>query len=100
MYEKNNYISFLIFTQENIQICNDIVFKTFDELTVRLSLDSTNLQHRKLVFQLVTPFIPGVSYVPEKTDDDKMEVEIVESKTNEKKRKEVSQPKKKKKSKK
>ncbi|XP_045447025.1 exosome complex exonuclease RRP44 [Melitaea cinxia] len=91
---------FLYNEEENIQICNDVVFKTFDELTVRLTLDSTNLQHRKLVFQLVTPFIPGVSYVQEKTDDDKMEVEIVESKTNEKKRKEVAEPKKKKKSKK
>ncbi|CAH2105369.1 unnamed protein product [Euphydryas editha] len=91
---------FLYNEEENIQICNDIILKTFDELTVRLTLDSTNLQHRKLVFQLVTPFIPGVSYEKEKADDDKMDVEIVEPKTNVKKRKEVSEPKKKKKSKK
>lgn len=51
--------------QENVQKCGDVVLKTFDELTVRLSLDETNLQHRKLVFQLITPHIQGFSYVPE-----------------------------------
>ncbi|XP_064071350.1 exosome complex exonuclease RRP44 [Vanessa tameamea] len=84
--------------EENVQICNDIVFKTFDELTVRLTLDSSNLQHRKLVFQLVTPFIPGVSYV-QQTKDDQMEVENVEIKTDEKKRKDLPETKNKKKKK-
>lgn len=51
--------------QEHVQKCGDTVLKTFDELTVRLSLDSSNLQHRKLAFQLITPHIPGFSYVPE-----------------------------------
>ncbi|XP_026737585.1 exosome complex exonuclease RRP44 [Trichoplusia ni] len=48
--------------EEHTQTCDDVVLKTFDELTVRLSLDSTNLQHRKLAIQLVKPHIPGFSY--------------------------------------
>ncbi|XP_041971274.1 exosome complex exonuclease RRP44 [Aricia agestis] len=59
--------------EENYQVCGDIVLKTFDELTVRLVLDSTNLQHRKLVFQLVEPHIPGFSYVEEKMEVDEIE---------------------------
>lgn len=51
--------------QEHVQKCGDVILKTFDELTVRLSLDSTNLQHRKLAFQLITPHVPGFSYVSE-----------------------------------
>lgn len=47
--------------------------KTFDELTVRLSLDSSNLQHRKLVFQLVKPYVPGFSYVQETEIEDETE---------------------------
>lgn len=93
------YSIFLSITfQENVQVCDGTTLKTFDELTVRLTLDSSNLQHRKLVFQLVTPYIPGVSYVKED-----MEVDIPEVKTdkvNEKKRKDASNAKSKKKSKK
>ncbi|CAK1545869.1 unnamed protein product [Leptosia nina] len=59
--------------EEHVQICNGVVLKTFDEIVVRLSLDSTNLQHRKLVFQLVKPIIPGFSY-----EDREMDVELVE----------------------
>ncbi|XP_045765418.1 exosome complex exonuclease RRP44 isoform X2 [Maniola jurtina] len=81
--------------EENVQICGGTVLKTFDELTVRLTLDSSNLQHRKLVFQLVTPYIPGVSYVKEKSQStqESMDVEIVnitESVQSEKKRKKKS----------
>lgn len=60
--------------QEHIQTCGDVVLKTFDELTVRLSLDSTNLQHRKLVFQLVEPKVPGFSYVSDEQAGEKMDV--------------------------
>lgn len=37
------------------------MFRAFDPVKVRLSLDSTNIQHEKLVFQLVEPFIEGFS---------------------------------------
>ncbi|CAH2071572.1 unnamed protein product, partial [Iphiclides podalirius] len=60
--------------EEHFQVCDDIVLKTFDELTIRLTLDSTNLQHRKLVFQLVKPFIPGFSVAPD-DENTKMDVE-------------------------
>lgn len=36
-------------------------FHAFDAVTVRLSLDSTNVQHEKLIFQLVKPYIKGFS---------------------------------------
>ncbi|CAH2265464.1 jg10054 [Pararge aegeria aegeria] len=86
--------------EEHVQICGDTVLKTFDELTVRLTLDSSNLQHRKLVFQLVTPYIPGVSYVKEDAADKKEEVEVVDitgSSKGEKKRKDTIDTKSKKK---
>lgn len=41
--------------------CGDVVFHAFDPVTVRLSLDSTNVQHEKLIFQLVKPYIEGFS---------------------------------------
>ncbi|KAJ0178909.1 hypothetical protein K1T71_005684 [Dendrolimus kikuchii] len=59
--------------EEHVQICGKVILKTFDELTVRLSLDSSNLQHRKLIFQLVKPYVPDFSY---KVED--MDVEFVE----------------------
>ncbi|KAL0882243.1 hypothetical protein ABMA27_000778 [Loxostege sticticalis] len=87
--------------EEHFQICNGVVLKTFDELTVRLSLDSTNLQHRKLVFQLVEPHIPGFSYVPEQAMDvDAKTEEKKEEKVEAKKRKEARDTKVKKKAKK
>lgn len=33
----------------------------FDPVTVQLSLDRSNVQHEKLVFKLVKPYIPGFS---------------------------------------
>ncbi|PZC85547.1 hypothetical protein B5X24_HaOG216655 [Helicoverpa armigera] len=70
--------------EEHIQKCGDVVLKTFDELTVRLSLDSTNIQHRKLVFELVKPHIPGFS------------VDIMETEETEESKKEPQDPKKRK----
>ncbi|XP_053603816.1 exosome complex exonuclease RRP44 [Plodia interpunctella] len=89
--------------EDNLQKCGDVTLKTFDELTVRLSLDSSNLQHRKLVFQLVEPHIPGFSYVPEEKDDksgEKEEQMEVDDGPEKKKRKEKEAHRSKKKSKK
>ncbi|XP_075971510.1 exosome complex exonuclease RRP44-like protein Dis3 [Anticarsia gemmatalis] len=77
--------------EEHAQVCGDIKLRTFDELVIRLTLDSTNLQRRKLVFQLVKPHIPGFSVVPEELD--KMDVDVAIAKKtevtpSEKKRKE------------
>lgn len=51
----------LLNSQNQSQQCGNIVFHSFDPVTVRLSLDTTNIQHEKLVFQLVKPYIDGFS---------------------------------------
>lgn len=76
-----------------------MILKTFDELTVRLSLDSTNLQHRKLVFQLVEPKVQGFSYVPGEKEEEKGEKMEIEEEKKVTKRKEQPETKPKKKSK-
>lgn len=37
------------------------MFHSFDPVTVRLSLDTTNVQHEKLLLELVKPYIEGFS---------------------------------------
>lgn len=54
----------VIFTfneEDHTQRCGNVVFHSFDPVTVRLSLDSSNVQHEKLVFRLVKPYIKGFS---------------------------------------
>ncbi|KAH8268133.1 hypothetical protein KR026_000560 [Drosophila bipectinata] len=61
----------IIFTfneEDHTQRCGNFVFHSFDPVTVRLSLDSSNVQHEKLVFRLVKPYIKGFS-VETKADD-------------------------------
>lgn len=40
------------------------MFRAFDPVVIRLSLDTTNVQREKIVFELVKPFIPGFSVEP------------------------------------
>jgi len=47
--------------QNQSQQCGNIIFHSFDPVVVRLSLDSTNIQHEKLTFQMVKPFIKDFS---------------------------------------
>ncbi|XP_034662010.1 LOW QUALITY PROTEIN: exosome complex exonuclease RRP44 [Drosophila subobscura] len=57
----------IIFTfneEDHTQRCGNVVFHSFDPVTVRLSLDSSNVQHEKLVFRLVKPYIKGFSVEP------------------------------------
>ncbi|KAH8346137.1 hypothetical protein KR067_006464 [Drosophila pandora] len=64
----------IIFTfneEDHTQRCGDFVFHSFDPVTVRLSLDSSNVQHEKLVFRLVKPYIKGFSVEPKAGADDK-----------------------------
>uniref|UniRef100_A0A182N1Q5 Protein DIS3 homolog n=1 Tax=Anopheles dirus TaxID=7168 RepID=A0A182N1Q5_9DIPT len=58
-------VRFVYDDEQQTQRCGKIVFKAFDPVTVRLSLDSTNVQHEKLVFELVEPYIEGFSMKPE-----------------------------------
>ncbi|GAB6030282.1 hypothetical protein CHUAL_005957 [Chamberlinius hualienensis] len=46
---------------EPSQTCGKVKFLPFDRVTVRLSMDRSNVQHEKLTFQLVEPQIPGFS---------------------------------------
>lgn len=56
------------FLKNQTQQCGNIVFHSFDPVVVRLSLDTTNIQHERLTFQLLEPFIEGFSIKSEKMD--------------------------------
>lgn len=49
---------------DQTQKAGDVVFHAFDPVTVRLSLDSKNIQHEKFVLQLVKPHVEGFSVAP------------------------------------
>lgn len=57
-------VVFTFSEEDYTQRCGNVVFHSFDPVTVRLSLDSTNVQHEKLVFRLVKPHIKGFSVEP------------------------------------
>lgn len=48
---------------------------------VRLSLDASNVQREKLVFELVEPYIPGFSVEPMEVDDETTTVAVEKRKT-------------------
>lgn len=54
-------VSFTYNEKEQSQSCGSVVFHSFDPVTVQLSLDRSNVQHEKLVLQLVRPEIAGFS---------------------------------------
>ncbi|RZF37909.1 hypothetical protein LSTR_LSTR005409 [Laodelphax striatellus] len=54
-------VEFVFNEEDHTQRCGNIVFHTFDPVTVQLSLDTSNVQHEKLSFRLVKPHIPGFS---------------------------------------
>lgn len=57
----NSQFFFRSFFKEHTQQCGNVVFHSFDPVTVRLSLDTSNVQHEKLVLELVQPYIEGFS---------------------------------------
>ena len=65
-------VRFVYDEEQQTQRCGQVVFRAFDPVIVRLSLDSTNVQHEKLVFELVKPYIEGFSV---KAQDAAAEVE-------------------------
>lgn len=91
-------VEFVYNETDHTQSCGEVIFHSFDPVKVRLSLDSSNVQHEKLVFQLVEPYIKGFSAEPLISADVEM-VEGVEEPAA-KKVKEAPQKKKKKKNKK
>ena len=46
---------FVSVIQENSQTFGDVVIRMFDPVTVQVSIDSSNIQHQKLVLKLVHP---------------------------------------------
>lgn len=52
-----------------------MIFHSFDPVTVRLSLDTTNVQHEKLVLKLVKPFIPDFSVADEADSENEVKEE-------------------------
>ncbi|XP_011502660.1 PREDICTED: exosome complex exonuclease RRP44 [Ceratosolen solmsi marchali] len=54
-------VNFIFDAEKHIQQYGDIIFRPFDQVTVQLSLDRSNIQHEKLIFKLVKPVIPGFS---------------------------------------
>jgi len=55
---------FVFNDEEPSQTCGEVKICLFQKLRVRLSLDSSNVQHEKLVLHLVHPHIPGFSVAP------------------------------------
>lgn len=62
----------IINQQEHTQQCGDVVFHSFDPVTVRLSLDTSNVQHEKLALELVSPYIEGFSVRSIQDEDEPM----------------------------
>ncbi|XP_024947689.1 exosome complex exonuclease RRP44 isoform X2 [Cephus cinctus] len=61
-------VNFIYDEEDHSQKCGNIVFHSFDPVTVQLSLDRSNVQHEKLVFKLVKPEIPGFSIPDQNTE--------------------------------
>ncbi|KAI8129308.1 hypothetical protein FF38_13008 [Lucilia cuprina] len=74
-------VTFTFNEEDYTQRCGNVIFHAFDPVTVRLSLDSTNVQHEKLVFELVKPYIKGFSVEPEETNETVKENNDVEIST-------------------
>ncbi|XP_055847363.1 exosome complex exonuclease RRP44 [Episyrphus balteatus] len=62
--KKDSDVAFVYNEDDHTQRCGKFVFHSFDPVRVRLSLDSRNVQHEKLVFQMVEPYIKGFSAEP------------------------------------
>lgn len=52
------------------QTRSGITLRTFDPVRVRVSIDRSDIQHQKLVIQLVEPFVAGFSVTPDAGDVD------------------------------
>lgn len=85
---KNSGVIFTYSEDQHTQSYGNVVFHSFDPVTVRLSLDSTNVQHEKLVFQLVKPYIKGFSAEPVDVEMEEINTDSSTLLTNKKKAKE------------
>ncbi|XP_072478410.1 exosome complex exonuclease RRP44 [Notamacropus eugenii] len=58
----------------------DTEFRIFDKVKVKITLDSSNLQHQKICMSLIEPQIPGISVPPDSTNSNTDEPEKKRSK--------------------
>ncbi|KAG6799814.1 exosome complex exonuclease RRP44 [Apis mellifera caucasica] len=65
---KESNVVFIYNGEDHSQTCGNITFHTFDPVIVQISLNRENVQHEKLIFKLVKPFISGFS-VPAATSE-------------------------------
>lgn len=61
-------IQFVFNEEDHTQQYKNVIFRAFDPVIIRLSLDATNVQREKLVFELVEPYIEGFSVEPMEVD--------------------------------
>lgn len=59
--DKKNPSPFVFNNDDHTQRAGDIVFHAFDRVVVRLYVDRSNVQHERLIMNLVEPSIPGFS---------------------------------------
>lgn len=59
------------------------MFRAFDPVVIRLSLDATNVQREKIVFELVKPFISGFSVEPMEIDAEEQQSSTAKRKATE-----------------
>lgn len=57
---EENPVNFTYDEMEHTQTFGNIVFRSFDRVTVQLSLDRSNVQREKLVFKLVKPEVKKI----------------------------------------
>ncbi|KAF2906133.1 hypothetical protein ILUMI_00049 [Ignelater luminosus] len=80
--QKGEKSAFFEYNEEDQnQSCGNIVLHAFDPVTVRLSLDSNNIQHEKFTLQLVSPYIEGFSVPPLNKPSRKQKLEDTGSKS-------------------
>ncbi|KAL3284855.1 hypothetical protein HHI36_018994 [Cryptolaemus montrouzieri] len=84
---KGNESLFEYDEEEQTQKAGDVIFHAFDPVTVRVSLDSKNIQHEKFLLQLVKPTIEGFSVKPLSELQDKQDMEVKDSNSTDHKRK-------------
>lgn len=67
---------FVFNEEEPSQTAKDVKLKLFERIVIRISIDTKNIQHQKMMLQLVSPHIEGFSVEPmnaikeEKMEDD------------------------------
>ncbi|CAL4140708.1 unnamed protein product [Meganyctiphanes norvegica] len=58
------------FNEEELCVtCGDVELRSFDHLKVQVSIDSSDVQHQKVVTKMVYPVVPGFSVPPLNPDE-------------------------------